>query len=343
MLRLAASRLIQLPLILGVIFVITLMFAWVMPGDPLRRPDEKKPPESVIRELESKYNLGKGPFFFGKEYVKGIFLGSEDSPAPDFGPSLSNPSKRVREMIFDGFKYSAILGIVALFFALMIGTVAGIIGALRPNSMLDGASLGMALIGISLPSFVTGAILIALFAGILKWFPLDADFRLPNVSFFAEGWGDYYKRGEFWGDIRHAAHSLILPGLTLSLAPAAYIARLIRLGLAEIMSSDFIRTARAKGLSHRKAITHHAMKLAYLPVLSFMGPAAAAVMTGSFVVEKLFNMPGLGTYFVSAVLTKDQFLILGLVLTYATMLILFNLIVDLAYAWLDPRIDLAAE
>jgi oligopeptide transport system permease protein len=134
---------------------------------------------------------------------------------------------------------------------------------------------------------------------------------------------------------------MILPAITLGLAPAAYIARLIRLGLADIMASDYLRTARAKGLSHPKALFKHALKVAYLPVLSFLGPAAASVMTGSFVVEKVFNIPGVGDYFVNSVLNKDQSLILGIVLVYATMLILFNLIVDVAYAWLDPRIELS--
>lgn len=343
MLRLVVSRLFQLPLILLVIFVITLLLAWVAPGDPLRRPDSKKPSQAVLDELNKQYHLDKGPVHFGVTYLQGIVLGTPEHGALDFGPSLANPSQRVREMITEGLKYSAILGVVALFFALMIGTLAGMIGALKPGSALDGASLGIALIGISLPSFVTGAILLAIFGAMLHWFPLGGAFRLPNVSIFAEGWSDYYQRGDFWGDVRKMFHSLILPALTLSLGPAAYIARLIRLGLAEIMSSDFIRTARAKGLSHRKTLTHHAMKLAYLPVLSFMGPAAAAVMTGSFVVEKVFNLPGLGQHFVNAMLNKDQTLILGLVMTYATLLIVFNMIVDLAYAWLDPRIDLSAN
>jgi oligopeptide transport system permease protein len=129
-----------------------------------------------------------------------------------------------------------------------------------------------------------------------------------------------------------------LAATTLGVMPAAYIARLVRLGLADVMATDYIRTARAKGLTRNQALFRHALKVAYLPVLSFMGPAAAHVMTGSFVVEKVFNIPGIGQHFVNAVLDKDQFLILGVVLVYATMLVCFNLLVDVAYAWLDPRI-----
>jgi oligopeptide transport system permease protein len=139
-----------------------------------------------------------------------------------------------------------------------------------------------------------------------------------------------------WGGPR----DMILPSIALGLAPAAYVARLIRLGLADIMTSDYIRTARAKGLSHRDALFKHALKVAFLPVLSFLGPAAASVMTGSFVVETIFNIPGIGQEFVYAVQNKDQMVILGVVLVFATMLITFNLLVDLAYAWVDPRIEL---
>ena len=133
---------------------------------------------------------------------------------------------------------------------------------------------------------------------------------------------------------------MILPAITLGLMPSAYIARLVRLGLADVMSSDFVRTARAKGLSRNKALFKHALKVAYLPVVSYLGPATASVMTGSFVIEKVFNIPGMGEHFVKAVLNNDQFLMLAVVLTYASMLVLFNLVVDIAYAWVDPRIDL---
>ena len=304
MLHLIASRLLQLPLILAVVFAVTFSLVWVMPGSPLDRKGERQLAPEVRRAMEARYNLdSRASFVTG--YLGGLTKG-------DFGPSLQYRGRTVAEILGQGLPVSMSLGVAALAVAVFLGTFAGVAGALRPGSLLDGGSLALTLIGISLPSFVTGTVLLVVFAGLLRWLPL----------------------GQWEGP-----QSMILPALTLGLAPAAYIARLIRLGLADIMASDYIRTARAKGASHRRAVFRHALKVACLPVLSFLGPAAAGVMTGSFVVEKVFNLPGVGKYFVESVLNKDQFLILGIVLVYATLLIVFNLIVDVAYAWLDPRIE----
>ena len=306
MLHLIASRLLQLPLILAVVFAVTFSLVWVMPGSPLDRKGERQLAPEVRRAMEARYNLdSRTAFVVG--YLGGVIKG-------DFGPSLQYRDRSVAQILGKGLPVSMSLGVAALGVALLLGTLAGVAGALRPGSLLDGGSLGLTLIGISLPSFVTGTVLLVIFAGLLRWLPTG-------------GWA--------------GPKSMILPALTLGLAPAAYIARLIRLGLADIMASDYIRTARAKGASHRRAIFRHALKVAYLPVLSFLGPAAAGVMTGSFVVEKVFNLPGVGEYFVYSVLNKDQFLILGIVLVYATLLIVFNLVVDVAYTWLDPRIEVA--
>ncbi len=313
MLRLIFWRLLQLPVILAVIFVVTLLLAWVVPGDPLSTDDGREVKPEIKEAMLRQYNMDRGPVHFGLSYLKGVVLGTERA-WPDFGPSLHYQDERVSGIIADSLPVSVMLGSAALAVALLIGTVSGVIGALRPGGVLDMSSLGVALIGISLPNFVTGSVLLAVFAGLLKWFPVGG-----------------------WGSPMH----LILPAVTLGIAPAAYIARLVRLGLADIMSSDYIRTARAKGLSRHTALFEHALKVAYLPVLSFMGPAAASVMTGSFVIEKLFNIPGMGEHFVNSVINKDQFLILGVVLTYSSMLVIFNLIVDVAYAWIDPRIELA--
>jgi oligopeptide transport system permease protein len=260
----------------------------------------------VEAAMRARYNLDS-PWAFLGQYFRGALVG-------DFGPSLQYRGQEVRDILAAGLPVSMSLGVAALVVGLFLGTLAGIAGALKPGSPLDSTSLGLTLLGISLPNFVTGSILLVVFAGLLQWVPIG-------------GWA--------------SPRAMILPAITLGLAPAAYIARLIRLGLADIMASDYLRTARAKGLSHPKALFKHALKVAYLPVLSFLGPAAASVMTGSFVVEKVFNIPGVGDYFVNSVLNKDQSLILGIVLVYATMLILFNLIVDVAYAWLDPRIELS--
>jgi oligopeptide transport system permease protein len=200
----------------------------------------------------------------------------------------------------------------AIFFALVIGVAAGVIGAVRKGGLWDYATLGVALIGISLPTFVTGSALLIVFSINLQW-----------VRF---GWG--------------GLDQMILPMITLSLPFAAYIARLTRLGMIDVLGSDFIRTAKAKGLAPKIVVLKHALKVAFLPVLSYLGPAAAAAMTGSFVVEQVFNIPGMGQHFVDAVQNKDLMLIMGVVLLYATLLIVFNLLVDIAYQFVDPRIQL---
>lgn len=306
MLRLVFWRLVQLPLILAIIFIVTFTLAWLVPGNPLARPQGQRPSKAIQQAMLKRYNLDS-PWHFASSYLEGVFLHG------DFGPSLRYADQSVSGIIKRSLPVSVMLGALALAVALFMGTVAGIVGALWPGSPLDFASLALALVGISLPNFVTGSIFLVVFVGLLHWFPLGY------------GYGPQY---------------MVLPAVTLGIMPAAYIARLIRLGLADIMSSDYIRTARAKGVSRTRALFKHALKVAYLPVLSYMGPAAAAAMTGSFVVEKVFNIPGMGTYFVDAVLDKDQFLILGVVLLYSVMLVLFNLIVDVAYALLDPRIEL---
>ena len=306
MTRLLASRLLQLPLILAVVFVVTFTLAWIVPGDPLQRAEGRKPPPQVQEAMRRQYNL-HSPWAFATSYLGRVARG-------DFGPSLQYQDRTVNDILARSLPVSATLGAAALAVGLIVGVLAGAIGALRPGSLLDVGSLAVALIGVSLPSFVTGTVLLVVVAGWLAWAPVG-------------GWG--------------GPMNLILPALTLGAAPAAYIARLTRLGLADVMASDFVRTARAKGAGHYRVLFRHAMKVALLPVLSFLGPAAAAAMTGSFVVEKVFDIPGLGEHFVNAVLNKDQFLILGVVLVYATMLIVFNLVVDLAYAFVDPRIELA--
>ncbi len=323
MLRLIVSRLLQLPVILAVIFVVTFVLAWVIPGNPLDRSPDRRPPKAVQEAMLRQYNLDN-PWTFATSYLKGIFLHG------DLGPSLYYPDRRVDEVLAEGLPVSAALGVAALVLALIIGLAAGGIGALKPRSTWDFSSLLVALAGVSLPTFVTASVLLAVFAGLLSWVPIGG-WDWP-------GWAVW--TGAWWSGAGAMIGRMILPALALSLLPAAYIARLIRLGLAEVMSSDYIRTARAKGLSPRQVLMRHAMKVAFLPVLSFLGPAAASALTGSFVVEQVFSIPGVGRDFVAAVLNKDQFLILGLVLVYSTMLILFNLMVDLAYAWVDPRIEL---
>ncbi|MEY4103137.1 MAG: Oligopeptide transport system permease protein OppB, partial [Planctomycetota bacterium] len=200
----------------------------------------------------------------------------------------------------------------AMVFALVIGLGAGIVAGLRPGSLGDALGQGVSVVGISLPGFVVGSVLSAVFCAWLQWFPVAT----------WDGW-----------------RSALLPALALSLPFAAAISRLVRYGMLEEMRSDHVRTALAKGRSRTGAAVHHAMKNALLPVLSYLGPATAAAMTGSFVVEKVFAVPGIGRHFVEGVLGKDVTLVMGIVLCYSTMLVLLNLAVDLLYRFVDPRIE----
>ncbi|MEM9165973.1 MAG: ABC transporter permease [Planctomycetota bacterium] len=334
MLGLIGRRLLQLPVILLVIYTLTLWLAWKIPGNPLENPDGRQPPAAVIEAMKRQYNLDSFPSFYGSylasasglDYARGWLSGAHDDAddraaeanvaAPtryvfDLGPSLTYDDWRVNEIIAGALPVSVVLGFAAILIALGIGITAGVVGAIKPNSFADLATLLLALIGISLPSFVVGMLLLIVFA---VWFPV-----LP-----VGGWG--------------RVNQMLLPAVTLSLPFAAYIARLTRMGMIEALGADYIRTARAKGLAESKVLFKHALKNAFLPVLSYLGPAIAFAMTGSFVVEKVFNVPGLGQHFVNAVLNKDLFLIMGVVLIFATMLVLLNLAVDVLYRWVDPRI-----
>jgi oligopeptide transport system permease protein len=309
-------RLIQLPVILLIIYTITFCLAWLIPGNPLEKPG-RRPPEEIVQAMKARYKLDNPWSFYwdylGKATGASWLMHGHDRPF-DLGPSLTHEDWTVNEILRDSLPVSMILGFAAILLACVIGVSAGVIGGVRPGSPRDVVTLLMALVGISLPSFVIGTALLVVFAVWLKWLPVGG-----------------------WGGVAH----IILPAITLSLPFAAYIARLTRFGMIEQMQADYIRTARAIGVPELRIILKHALKNAFLPVLSYLGPAAAAAMTGSFVVEKVFAVPGVGTHFVDAVLSKDLTLIMGVVLTYSTMLIVFNLIVDVLYRWVDPRIDLA--
>ncbi len=315
-LSLIFRRLLQLPLILLAIYSITFALAWMIPGNPLEK-DGRRPPQEIVEAMQAQYNLGD-PWAFYWEYLgkaSGVSWALGRSGRPfDLGPSLTHENWSVNEILGAGLPVSITLGFSAILLACAIGLTAGVIGALKPGSFSDVCTLILALVGISLPSFVVGTALLVVFS---DWFRL-----LPVGG---------------WGGVRH----LVLPAVTLSLPFAAYIARLTRYGMIEQMQSDYVRTARAKGLPERVVILKNALKNAFLPVLSYLGPACAAAMTGSFVVERVFAVPGVGQHFVDAVLSKDLTLIMGVVLAYSTMLIVFNMIVDVLYAWVDPRIQLA--
>lgn len=327
-------RLLQMPLILLVIYTITLTLAWVVPGNPLENPDRRPKPE-VIEQMNKQYNLDSYPRFYAsylrsatglawltdtlsgriaRERTLAAEAGQPSPPRPvfDLGPSLEYDDWTVNEIVAGALPISVTLGAAAILIALVIGLTAGVVGAVKPNSLADLTTLVVSLIGISLPSFVIGTVLLLVFALLLGWFPVAQ-----------------------WG----TPQSIVLPAVTLSLPFAAYIARLTRMGMIDALGADYIRTARAKGAAELSVLLKHALKNAFLPVLSFLGPAAALAMTGSFIVERVFTVPGMGQHFVNAVQNKDLFLIMGVVLIFATMLILFNLAVDVLYRWVDPRIE----
>jgi oligopeptide transport system permease protein len=308
-------RLLMMPVILLVIYTITFCLAWLIPGNPLQNPEGRQPPAEIMAAMRARYNLDNPWIFYwdylGKATGASYVLGLHDKPF-DLGPSLKHENWTVNEILAHNLSVSAILGFTAILLACAIGLTAGVIGGVKPGSFADFITLMIALIGISLPSFVVGTLLLVVFAVEMKWFPIAG-----------------------WGGMSH----VILPAVTLSLPFAAYIARLTRFGMIEQLESDYVRTARAKGVPEMRVILKHALKNAFLPVLSYLGPASAAAMTGSFVVEKVFAVPGVGQHFVDAVLSKDLTLIMGVVLAYSTLLILFNLAVDILYRWVDPRIE----
>lgn len=340
MTQMILRRLLQLPLIVAVVYTITVALAWGIPGNPLENPDRPPPPE-IAEAMKRQYNLDSLPSFYiayltnatgldalytalgfapiehtikrddGSDAFR-FTLGTAAPTDPVFnlGPSLQYRDWTVNDIVSDSLPVSITLGAAAIVIALVIGVAAGVIGAVKPNSFADLATLAVALVGISMPTFVIGTVLLLVFGVLLRMLPVG-------------GWSPL---------------GAVLPAITLSLPFAAYIARLTRMGMIDTLTSDFIRTARAKGVSESRVVLKHALKNAALPVVSFLGPATAFAMTGSFVVEKVFNIPGIGQHFVNAVLNKDLSLIMGVVLVFSTMLILFNLAVDVLYRWIDPRI-----
>ncbi|MEC7353240.1 MAG: ABC transporter permease [Planctomycetota bacterium] len=314
MLAMTLRRLLMLPVIVLVVYTITFVLAWLIPGNPLDNPEGRQASPEVVEAMKKQYDLDD-PVTFYFSYLgdaTGISWLLGDSSRPfDLGPSLKQADLTVNEILAAGLPVSLELGFTAILLATVIGLGAGLVSGLKPRSLLDFSTQSIALVGISLPSFVTGAVLLIVFAVWLKWFPVAQ-----------------------WG----RPVDLVLPAVTLSLPFAAYISRLVRFGMNEQMTTDHARTARAKGLSEAGVAMRHALKNAFLPVLSYLGPAAAIALTGSFVVEKIFSVPGIGRHFVDGVLSKDLTLIMGVVLVYSSVLVLFNLIVDVLYAWVDPRI-----
>ena len=295
------SRLLQAIPTLLIIATLTFFMTRFAPGGPF--DSEKAIPEEIKVKLESHFGLNLPLFDQYLLYMKNLLAG-------DLGPSFKYVGWDVSELIGVAFPVSLGLGVSALFIALLVGLPAGMVAALRKNTLWDYLPMGLAMVGICLPTFVLGPILIMIFSTKLNLLP-------------ALGWNS-------WSD-------LILPSLTLGLFYAAYIARLTRAGMLETLKQDYVRTARAKGASPSRVVIQHALRGGLLPVVTFLGPAFAGLVSGSFIIESIFFIPGLGKFFITAAFNRDYTMVLGTVLFYATLIIILNLLVDFLQAWLDPK------
>ncbi|MBK5934460.1 oligopeptide transport system permease protein [Rhodovulum imhoffii] len=274
----------------------------VAPGGPF---DQERTLEATVMEnLNRTFGLDKPLWEQYAMYLGNLLRG-------DMGPSFIYRDMRVHEILAEGLPVSMQLGATALVLALVVGSALGTVAALRQNSRTDFAVIAVATFGITVPNFVVAPVLSLVFAVMLGWLP-------------AQGWGDW--------------NQMLLPVIALALPQVAIVARLIRGSMIEALRSDHVRTARAYGLPARMVVVKHALRAAILPAVSYMGPAAAALLTGSIVVEQVFNLPGIGRYFVNGALNRDYTLVMGTVVIVATFVVVFNLIVDLLYAVLDPRV-----
>ncbi len=288
------------------ILLITIAFFLIRiaPGGPFDSDKELAP--EILKSIEAKYHLDESLPKQYFRYLSNIVQG-------DFGPSFQYKDFTVTELIAKGFPVSLTIGGLALLLAIIVGLILGTIAAVKQNTWLDYVLMSSTMTGISIPNFVIAPLLILCFAIYNNWLP-------------AGGWS-----GGNW-------QNLVLPVIALSLHYIAYIARIMRGSMIEILKQDYIRTAKAKGLSTAEIVIKHAIKPALMPVISYLGPAAAGILTGSVVIEKIFGIPGLGQYFVQGALNRDYTLVMGVIIFVGVLIIIFNLIVDILYAWLDPKI-----
>jgi oligopeptide transport system permease protein len=284
--------------------VVTFVLIRQAPGGPF--DTEKAVSPYVLEKLNERYNLDAPVHEQFIDYLGNALKG-------DFGPSFKYPTRSVSEMIFTGLPVTFELAINAIIVALFIGIGAGLLASLRPNTALDYIPMSTAMVGICMPSFLLGPLLVLLFGIWLEWLPVS-------------GWG--YSPGD-----------KILPSITLGATYAAYIARLTRGGMLDVLSQDYIRTARAKGTPEYKIVLKHALRGGLLPVVSFLGPAIAGLLSGSFVVETIFQIPGLGRFYVQAAFNRDYTMIMGTTIFFSVLIIMFNLLSDILAVWLNPRLS----
>ncbi|WP_295837750.1 ABC transporter permease [uncultured Veillonella sp.] len=289
-------------IILWVIITVTFALMHAIPGGPFTT--EKKLPPQVKASIEAKYHLDDPVWKQYGDYLGGVITG-------DLGPSYKYEGRSVNDIISDAFPISAQLGLLSLMVAVVGGIAAGAISAMRPNGIVDYAVTVLSTIGISVPTFIIGAVLVYVVGFELGWFPV-ALWRGPSY--------------------------MVLPVLTLAAQPMAFIARLTRSGLLDVYQQEYIRTARAKGLDSWTILTRHALGNAILPVITYLGPLAASLLTGSFIVETIFAIPGLGQYFVTSIYNRDYTVILGITIFYSALVVFLNILVDMIYPLIDPRV-----
>jgi len=304
MLRFIIRRLIVIvPMVL---IVVTLTWGLIRLAPGNFYTGEKRIPKAIEKNIREKYGLNRPWYVQYGKMMGNIIRG-------DFGMSLTYPGQSVNQILWSTLPVSATLGLLAYLLALAVGVTTGTIAALKQNSKWDYASMAFAMLGISIPNFVLGPLLVLLFSLTLFWLP-------PAL----------------WGGGSPA--NLVLPVLTLSAIYMAYIARLTRSGMLEVLRSDYVRTARAKGLSEIQVVLRHVLRGGIMPVVSFSGPALAFLIAGTVVVERVFALPGLGNYFINANFARDEPLIIGIVAFISIAVLVFNLLVDIGYAYIDPRI-----
>ncbi len=303
MARHVLRRLLSLVPTLLMLITVAFFLMRVAPGGPF--DNEKLLPAEIEANLEAKYHMDESLLQQYFRYLSQIAV-------LDFGPSIQYKDWTVNELIGQAMPVSLTIGLSAMVLAFLLGTLLGISAALRQNTRVDYFLMGVGMLGISIPNFVIAPILILLLAVYAGWLP-------------AGGWD--------W-----SIASMVLPVVTLSLPVTAYIARLTRGSMIEVMHSNFIRSARAKGLPESTVIRRHALRPALLPVISFLGPATAGMISGSVIIERIFSIPGLGSYFVQGALNRDYSLVMGVVIFYGVLIILLNFLVDLIYAWLNPKV-----
>lgn len=313
MLRFVLRRLL---VILPTLFLVVTLAFFMMraaPGSPFTS-DRKLSPE-IEHNVMAKYGMDKPLVVQYGAYLGGVLRG-------DLGPSLKYKDKSVLEVIKEGFPKSLTIGLSALTLAVLIGVTLGVLAALRQNKGLDYAAMAVAVLGVCIPTFVTAPLLVLLFASKLGW--------VPTAGWPSEGQG-------LAGSMRY----LILPVVVLALPQIAIISRLTRAGMIEVLRSNYVRTAYAKGLPEHVVVFRHALRGAILPLVAYLGPACAGLITGSLVVEQIFQLPGLGKSFVIGALQRDYTVVMGVVILYASLILLLNLVSDLVQAMLDPRVRLS--